>query len=212
MESQYTTLKNEYNKLNGKYKKQKQDAHQLKLIKSKYKQLMSECVYLGAKQQPPPKRKRQKTVSKNIKLILFRHYDYAYGYDELCCLFDELLKCVGMNTYKESDCLHIVEAVHDYFDRIGTGKGANKLKLKGMPTVAAAIMRLDGYELLNRKLFEWTKPELNVLPQKNRGQRKAFLDGCVYRRRRFDRGDSHILCKEYKDERRTSSEIFMILV
>ena len=111
-----------------------------------------------------------------------------------------------------SDCLHAVEAVHDYFDRIGTGKSANRLKLKCMQTVAAAIMRLDGYELLNRKLFEWTKPELNVLPQKDRGQRKAFLEGCVYRRRRFDRGDSLILCKEYKDERRISSEIFMILV
>ena len=72
----------------------------------------------------------------------------------MCCLFDELLKCVGMHTYRVSDCLQAVEAVHDYFDRIGTGSGANRLKLKCMQTVAAAIMRLDGYDLDQRNGIE----------------------------------------------------------
>lgn len=220
----YTELNKNYKKLKEEYDELQTKCKQLQTERRKQKHKIKQLVaireehrYLFPVKQPTPNQnrgspgdKRQEKTTKYLKQILFGHHGFKYGYNELCSLFDKLLKEAGTHTFNVSDCLYAVQAVLEYFEKTGTGSGANRIKLRCMQTVAASIMHFDNeLELLNKNLFRDCSFELNVLPQRCNKHRKKFFMGCKSRRRAFDQGNSLVLCKLYKNEKRISSFIYI---
>ena len=167
-------------------------------IKSKYNKIIPEILSSDGSRASPSVYLKNK-VFVTMKALLFGHHEYVYSCDDTLDLFDDILNYLNPDfIFKISDCMYSMKAIYAFLHGLGTGKGANRLKLQHLQIATASVMYIENNKLMNKDLIKL------ITPQQSRQCINSFVTGCFSRRLLFDRKQSKIVCKEYKDETRSS--------
>eukprot|EP01083_Nonionella_stella_P095959 269534_1 len=147
----------------------------------------------------PPSTHFQDKAFSMIQVILFEHPKYLYHEDQIWILFDMIWTHLGADCkhYKMKQCVLAIKAVKQCIGDLDASNNPKRLTLQQMQAIVASLMYIADGELLNKELFQ------QLLPQ-TKNHRADCISDCFDRRQTFDRRQALDICKDYRNEKRSS--------